>query len=185
MPWQSSVKLKFNYIFWLPDTDLFLLLTPHVLNSFQVRISERPFQNLIFWLMVVGFPEEFGDNPPSWLFYVLSLEQQIHWQQNSPHSTVLGVGCLTFSPTNILLLIVLNSPVFISSDQRVFLQKVFSLSIWSAANFSWALRCLVLARVSFLHSSLSAHELKHPWLWAMTPVFQQLLIYCRLIITHF
>ena len=35
-------------------------------------------------LMIWGFPEEFRDNSPSSLFYLVSLEQQIHWQQNSP-----------------------------------------------------------------------------------------------------
>ena len=34
-------------------------------------------------LVIVGVPQEFGDNPLSPLFYLLSVEQQIHWQQNS------------------------------------------------------------------------------------------------------
>ena len=33
--------------------------------------------------MILGFPEEFGDNPPSSLFHLLTVEQQIHWQQTA------------------------------------------------------------------------------------------------------
>ena len=36
------------------------------------------------WLMILGFPEEFGNNPPSTLFHLLSLGHRIHLQQNSP-----------------------------------------------------------------------------------------------------
>ena len=36
-----------------------------------------------------------------------------------------------------------NYSVFDPSDHRVFLQRVFSLSMWSAAIFSWALRCRI------------------------------------------
>ena len=40
-------------------------------------------QDWIFWPMISGFPEEFGDNPLCSLVSLLSLEQQIHWQQNT------------------------------------------------------------------------------------------------------
>ena len=78
---------------------------------------------------------------------VVFLEQQFQWQQNSPrHNTtstmlnnrygVLKVKSLTFSPPNILLLILAKQ----LNGVGVFLQNVFSLSMCSAANFSRALR---------------------------------------------
>ena len=55
----------------------------HSFSTFDVCLgSLYPRDNLL--LMIWGFPEEFGDNPPSLLFHLLFLEQQIHWQQNSP-----------------------------------------------------------------------------------------------------
>ena len=35
-------------------------------------------------MMTLDCPEELGHNPPSSVFHLLSLEHQIHWQQNSP-----------------------------------------------------------------------------------------------------
>ena len=43
-----------------------------------------------------------------------------------------------------------NNSVFVSSDHRVFLQKVFSLSMWSAVNFSRTLRSCVWIKSFFL-----------------------------------
>ena len=52
---------------------------------------------------------------------------------------------------------------------------------WSAANIHQALSSCIWSKASFLHDSLSAHvDAKHAWLWTLTPVFQQLLIHCRL-----
>ena len=62
----------------------------HSFNTFDVCLGSlfcwntRLHKTAIFWLMILGFHEEFGDNPPSSLLYILSLEQQIHGQQNSP-----------------------------------------------------------------------------------------------------
>ena len=64
-------------------------------------------------------------------------------------SGVLGVKGPTFSPPNTLLLIVAKQLIFVSSDHRVFLQKVFSLSMGSAANFSRALSSVSGVRASF------------------------------------
>ena len=101
-------------------------------------------QDTIFWLMVLGFREEFGDSPLSSLFYLLSREQQSHWQQ---------------------LFIVARQPSFSSMWPLIFSsRRFFPLSMWSAANFSGALRCCVWRKSLFQHSSLSAHvDVKHTW----------------------
>ena len=39
----------------------------------------------------------------------------------------------------------------------VFLQKFFSSSMWSAANFNWALSCCAWIKGFFRHNSISAH----------------------------
>ena len=101
-----------------------------------------------FWLMVFGSPEEFGDNPPSSLFHLAAKQL---------HSIILPAPCLTVglvflglkaSPsllqTNCCALWP-NNLVFVSGYHRFFLQ-VFSLSIWSAANYSRALRCHVWSK---------------------------------------
>ena len=82
--------------------------------------------------MIWDFPEQCGDNPPPSLFHWLHLDQQIHWQHNSPTAWYyqhrawqqLWVKGLAVSPPNILLLIVVKQ-LSVSSDHRVFLQKVF------------------------------------------------------------
>lgn len=61
-----------------------------------------------FWLRTLGFPEEFGDNPPS-LFSLLSLKRQFTAPQYENHmldNSVLVVKSLTFSPPNIRVLAV-------------------------------------------------------------------------------
>ena len=74
---------------------------------------------------------------------------------------VLGVKGLTFfPPEQIAAHCGKNRKFFVSSYHKVFLQKVFFffLSMWSAANFSRALR----------RSSFSANVYaKHIWLWTL------------------
>ena len=66
--------------------------------------------------------------------------------------------------------------LFVSSDRRVLLHTVFSLSTWSAANFSWALRCCIRSKGFFFsRQPLSPWWCKTLWLWTQTPVLQQLL----------
>ena len=109
-------------------------------------------QEPIFLLMILGFPEEFGENAPPSLFHLLSLQQQNHWQQNS---SVLGVKCINFSPPNILLLIVAEQ------------------------HNSWALRCCACSKDFLAQQPLKPWS-THARLWWWTTVFQQLLIYFRL-----
>ena len=91
---------------------------------------------------------------------------------------VLGVKGLTFSFPNLLLLIVAKQLHFLFHMIRVFLQKVFFLSMLSAADIGWALRCPVWIKDFFLALQPPAHvDVKHTWLWTLTAVFQQLLIH--------
>ena len=142
----------------------------------------------ISWLMILGLPEGFGDNPPS-LFHLLSSE--LHPLTTAPHHDtattmpyrrygVLGVKGLTFYPPNILLLIVAKQ--FFIWTQIYSLQNTFSLSMWSVANCSQALRYCVWIKGFFL-----AQQPFSPWMmqnrldcWHCPFVFQQLLIHCRL-----
>ena len=53
--------------------------------------------------------------------------------------------------------------------------------MWSAASIHQALSYRICSKASILHVSLSANgDAKHAWLWTLTPVFQLLLIHCRL-----
>ena len=62
-----------------------------------------------------------------------------------------------------------------------FIWSQFSLSMWSAASIHQALSYRICSKASILHVSLSANgDAKHAWLWTLTPVFQPLLIHCRL-----
>ena len=63
----------------------------------------------------------------------------------------------------------------------------FSLSMWSAANYWWALRCHIWSKGFFLaRQRLSTHvDAKHTWLWTLTPVFQQLFGWLLTILTSF
>ena len=98
----------------------------------------------IFWLMTLGFSEEFGDSPPSSLFHLLSLEQQVAAKQ--PHSIilpspvlldsrcgVLGVKGLTFAPPNIAAHYGQTNQFLFHLTTEVSSRKFFSLSMWSAA----------------------------------------------------
>ena len=80
--------------------------------------------------MVSGIPEEFGENPPSSLFHLLSLEHKIHWQQNSPQhnttSTMLDYG---YGVLQVKGLAQVVQALSLSYDHRVFLQEVLSLSL--------------------------------------------------------
>ena len=91
--------------------------------------------------------------------------------------SVLGVKGLTLSPPNISLVIVAKWLNFCF----IWPQKAFSLSMWSAANFSWALRCRFWSK-GFLLAWQPLRPwrfLKHAWLWTLLPVFHQLLFHRR------
>ena len=95
-------------------------------------------------LMILGFSEEYGDNPPSSLFHLLPLKHWIHSerkpvpQHNTTTTTmlhsgfgVLGVKGLTFSPPNMLLLIVAKQQQFCYIwPQRFFLFWWFLVDSW-------------------------------------------------------
>ena len=79
---------------------------------------------------------------------------------------VLGVKDITFSPP--IILAKQLSICFILP--QIFAPEGFTLSMWSAANFSWALRCCIWNKILFISSSLSAHvDVKHAWRRTWTP----------------
>lgn len=87
-----------------------------------------------------------------------------------PHSIILPPPCLTVGMVFLGLkaspfllqtycwALCPNSSIFVSSDHRTFLQKVLPLSMWSAANFSQALRCCFWSK-----GSLLARQPLSPW----------------------
>ena len=110
-----------------------------------------------------------------------------------PHSVILPAPCLTVGVVSLgwkasppLLQTYCcslwpNNSMSVSCDHRVFLQKVFTLSLWSAANFSPALRFHVWIKSFFLTQQPLSHVgVKHTWLWTLTAVFQQLLSHCTI-----
>ena len=78
--------------------------------------------------------------------------------------SLLKTYCCSFWPNNLL---------FVPSDHRVFLKKVFFPLhvISSKLQSSFELLC---------PEQQQPLMWMHTWLWALTPVFQQLLVHCRL-----
>ena len=129
----------------------------------------------------LGFPEESGDNPPS-LFQYTFFRAADPLEAKQPHSIILPPPSLT-----VVFLGLKASPSLLqnycyslwpnNSSQSFPLEGLF-FPMWSAADFSQSFRCQVWIKV-FLHGSLSAHvDVKHTWLWTLTSVFQQPLVYC-------
>ena len=78
-------------------------------------------------LIILCFPEEFGDNPPSSLFHLVSLEQQIHWQQNRPTAYILLAPCWTVGE---VFLVFKASPSLLQTLMLIVTKQVHFCSMW-------------------------------------------------------